>query len=394
MNGLYNGRMPEESCRLYRNIDEYYIARCLSLATLGAGTVSPNPMVGAVVLDAQGRKVGEGYHRKAGEAHAEVIALDQAGDKAKGGTLYINLEPCNHEGRTPPCTNRIIASGIQRVVCGTLDPNPLVSGAGRDALQNSRISVRYGYLEKQCKALNEIFFHYISTGMPFVTVKLALSLDGKVANRHGESQWLTGPFSRQYVHHLRQDYDVILTTAETVMADNPRLSVRDIPNIRKQPVKVILDRRFRLNVEKYRIFKSDAPVWIVTSRISHNKANAQKAKANGVRVIEIDEAGGGLNLKALMTQLGEEHISSVFVEAGGRLTGSLMAEKLVQKFYLFYAPKILQDPMARPAFGQAFQLELPQTPQLEMIGSRQLENDWVVEARPYQKTKGYPVTSS
>jgi len=379
--------MPFHAPNLYQNIDEVYMARCLALAELGQGTVSPNPLVGCVVLDAQGRVVGEGYHQRAGEAHAEVIALNQAGERAHGGTLYVNLEPCNHQGRTPPCTQKIISAGIQRVVCGTLDPNPLVAGAGRDALQNSRISVRYGFLEKECKLLNEKFFHYILYKTPFVTVKLGMSLDGKIANRHGESRWLTGSFARQYVHHLRQEYDAILTTAETVIADNPTLNVRDIPNIRKQPVRIVLDRQFRLNVERYEVFKGEKPAWIVTSAISHNKQNAQKAKAMGIKVIKVDEIGGALNLKALFALLPQENIASVFVEAGGRLASSILNEGLANKYYLFYAPKTLQDTMSKPAFGHTFQLELPDAPQLEIIQSRQLEQDWVLEAQPKVKPK-------
>jgi diaminohydroxyphosphoribosylaminopyrimidine deaminase/5-amino-6-(5-phosphoribosylamino)uracil reductase len=379
--------MPFHAPILYQNIDEVYMARCLALAELGQGTVSPNPMVGAVVLDAQGRLVGEGYHQKAGEAHAEVIALDQAGESAKGGTLYVNLEPCNHQGRTPPCTQRIIASGIQRVVCGTLDPNPLVAGAGRDMLQNARISVRYGFLEKECKQLNEKFFHYILSKTPFVTVKLGMTLDGKIANRHGESKWLTGSFSRQYVHHLRHQYDAILSTASTVMADNPSLNVRDIPSIRKQPIRIILDRQFRLNVERYQVFKGENPAWIVTSSVRHNQHNAQKAKALGVKVIKVAEAGGVLNLKALFAQLALDGVASIFVEAGGGLASSLLNEGLANKYYLFYAPKTLQDTMAKPAFGHAFQLELPDAPQLEIIDARKLEQDWVIEAQPFAKPR-------
>jgi diaminohydroxyphosphoribosylaminopyrimidine deaminase/5-amino-6-(5-phosphoribosylamino)uracil reductase len=382
--------MPFHAPMLYQNIDEVYMARCLSLAELGLGTVSPNPLVGAVVLDANGRKVGEGYHQRAGEAHAEVIALDQAGDKAKGGTLYVNLEPCNHYGRTPPCTKKIIEAGIQRVVCGTLDPNPLVAGAGRDMLQNSRISVRYGFLEQECKKLNEIFFHYITTKTPFVTVKLGLTLDGKIANRHGESKWLTGSFSRQYVHYLRQNYDAILTTAETVIVDNPQLTVRDIPNIRKQPIRIILDRQARLNVDRYDVFKGESPAWIVTSTANQGKPNIQKAKAEGFKVIEVDEIGNGLDLKHLFQQLGELNVTSVFVEAGGHLTNSLLAAGLANKFYLFYAPKTLRDTMAKSAFGHTFQLDLPEAPQLEIVKTQQLEHDWVMEAQPYRKSKAYP----
>lgn len=367
------------------------MAYCLGLAELGMGLVSPNPMVGAVVLDSQGRKVGEGYHQKLGEAHAEVIALEQAGNRAKGGTLYVNLEPCNHYGRTPPCTKRIIESGIQRVVCGTLDPNPLVAGAGRDMLQNSRISVRYGFLEKECKALNETFFHHITSGLPFVSVKLASSLDGKIANRHGESQWLTGPLARQYVHHLRHRADAVLTTAETVIADDPRLSVRDMPNIRKQPIKIIIDRRFRLSVDRYQIFQEDTPVWVVTSPQGEASANAQKARAKGVKIIPVEERNGQIHLKAMLTALGEEGIGSLFVESGGMLATSLLNAHLANKLYLFFAPKTLRDSMAKPAFGHAFQLDLPDQPQLEVLATRQLEYDWMLEARPF-RPKVIPAT--
>ncbi len=390
----YNGRMPLQNPVLYQNIDEAYMARCLALAELGAGTASPNPLVGSIVLDARGRKVGEGYHQRAGEAHAEVIALEEAGEKAQGGTLYVNLEPCNHQGRTPPCTKRIIESGIQRVVCGTLDPNPLVSGAGRDALQNSRISVRYGFLENECRQLNEIFFHYISTRMPYVAVKLGMTLDGKIATRQGESRWLTGPFARQYVHHLRQQYDAVMTTAETVIMDDPKLNVRDIPNIKRQPAKIIIDRRMRLNPERFQIFKGEAPVWVITSVANSEHANTHKLRDIGHKVLTVGEVGQGLDLKAAMARLGEEEISSILVEAGGRLAGNLMADHLVSKFYLFYAPKLLRDSMAKSSFGHHLQLELPENPQLEIIRSRQIDLDWLVEARPYRQTRRTPIVSN
>lgn len=381
---LYNGRMTFQPPKLYSSMDEAYIAQCLSLAELGLGTVSPNPMVGSVVLDADGRKVGEGYHSRAGEAHAEVFALEQAGEKAQGGTLYVNLEPCNHQGRTPPCTGRIIQSGIQRVVCGTLDPNPLVAGQGRDALQNARISVRHGFLEEECRKLNEIFFHHIINPTPFVTVKLAMSLDGKIANRHGQSQWLTGSFARQYVHHLRQRYDAIVTTAETVLADNPSLTVRDIPNIRKQPAKVIFDRRFRLNPadDKLKIFSEGSPVYVVTSTQAQAAVHTEAARAKGIQVIEVPEMNGRLDLKVALNKLKAAGLTSLFVESGGALASAFLAEKLVNKLYLFIAPKTLRDTMARPAFSHTFLLDLPQQPEVEILSSRQIDQDWLLEARP------------
>ncbi len=367
---------------LYITLDDVYMAKCLWLAELAAVTVSPNPMVGSVVLDKRGRLVGQGYHQKAGGHHAEVFALDQAGAKAKGGTLYVNLEPCNHFGRTPPCTQKIIDAGIERVVIGTLDPNPLVAGTGRDALQNARISVRHGFLEAECKHLNEIFFHHITTGMPYVTVKLALTMDGKIANRHGDSQWLTGSFARQAVHHLRQHYDAILTTAETVLADNPQLSVRDLPNIRRQPARIVLDRKARLNPSKHRVFQSDTPVyWVMSERVGQ-RSDIQSVRELGITVLTVPESNGKLNLKAVLNGLYERGVKSIFVESGGGLATSLLIEKLTQKLYLFYAPKIVQDSMAKPAFAHTFQRALPQSPQLEILDTRQLDQDWLVEACP------------
>ncbi len=386
----YNGRMAFDPPALYQTLDEAMMARCLMLAEKGLGTASPNPMVGAVVLDAQGRKVGEGYHVRAGEAHAEVFALDQAGEQARGGTLYVNLEPCNHHGRTPPCTERVIAAGVSRVVCGTLDPNPIVSGSGRDALQNARIEVRHGFLEAECRRLNEVFFHYITAKMPFVTLKLAMTTDGKLATRHGESRWITGPFARQMVHHMRHRHDAVLTTAETVLADDPLLTVRDIPGIRMQPVRIVLDRRLRVNADRQKLFKSlfekaDQPVWIVTSRTGHDAANARKAKQAGARLIEVDETPDGLDLRQALSALAEERVASVMVEAGGRLAGSLLNAGLVQKLCLFYAPKILTDRMAQPAFGAGFQMHLPQAAQFQVDRVQALDGDWLVEAYPLKK---------
>lgn len=364
------------------------MARCLELAEYGYATVSPNPMVGAVVLDANGVVVGEGYHKRAGEAHAEVVALDAAGEKAKGGTLYVNLEPCNHHGRTPPCTQRIIDAGIQRIVCGTLDTNPLVAGAGRDTLQNARISVRYGYLEEECKQLNCVFFHYVQNRQPFVSVKLAMTMDGKLANRHGESKWLTGELTRQSVHYLRHRNDAVLTTAETVIKDNPGLNVRDIPSIEKQPKKIILDRQLRLDLDYYQLFQSNdsdthgSDIWIVTSNDKKNDPRLARMQNSGIQVVTVNETADGLDLKALMTRIGEADLSSVMVEAGGQLVGSLAKAGLVNYYYLYYAPKLIQDNMAKPAFGQFFTLDFPQAPQFEIVRTQHIDKDLLVEAKP------------
>jgi diaminohydroxyphosphoribosylaminopyrimidine deaminase/5-amino-6-(5-phosphoribosylamino)uracil reductase len=373
--------------RLYDKVEEYYIHRCLELARLGSSAVSPNPMVGAIVLDAKGRKIGEGYHQQYGGPHAEIMALEQAGEDAYGGTLYVNLEPCSHTGKTPPCVEAIVKAGIQKVVCGTLDPNPLVSGSGRDALQNNRISVRYGFLEQECLKLNEVFFHYIANKMPFVSLKLGLTMDGKIAARNGQSQWLTGPLSRQFVHHLRSQHDVILTTAETVLADDPELTVRDIPGITRQPIRVVLDRQCRLDPVKHKIFNTEeAPTWVFTSTLHQDRRYIAQAEDRGIRIFEADDTGTGLNMREVFEILGQQDISSVFVEAGGHLAGHLLNANLIQKLYLFYAPRILPDPMAIGAFSDSVNLKLPDTPDLDLAQSYRLEKDMVVEAYPKRKT--------
>jgi len=372
--------------RHFDKIEEYYIYRCLELAKKAAGAVSPNPLVGSIVLDAKGRKVGEGYHQVVGGPHAEVFALNQAGTAAKGGTLYVNLEPCNHVGKTPACTEIIAQSGIERVVCGTLDPNPEVAGGGRDEMQNHRISVRYGFLEEECLRLNEVFFHYVQTKLPFITLKLALTMDGKIAARNGMSQWITGPLTRQYVHHLRHANDAILTTAETVMADNPELTIRDIPGNTRQPIRIVLDRQCRLDPAQYKIFDvSQAPTWMFVSRINHYRAFANKARNMGVKVIEVDDTGVGLNFKEIMTVLGAHEVTSLMIEAGGHLAGHLMNSGFVNKLLLFYAPKILPDPMAIGAFSDAVNLFMPETPDLEITNRFAIENDIIIEAYPKRK---------
>ncbi|MEM0951759.1 MAG: bifunctional diaminohydroxyphosphoribosylaminopyrimidine deaminase/5-amino-6-(5-phosphoribosylamino)uracil reductase RibD [Cyanobacteria bacterium P01_H01_bin.74] len=427
--------------RNYNSLDELYIARCIELARFGYATVSPNPMVGCVILDKAGVVVGEGYHQKAGSGHAEVIALNHAGEKARGGTLYVNLEPCNHQGRTGPCTQPIIDAGIARVVCGTLDTNPQVAGAGRDALQNARISVRYGFLEEACKTLNRVFFHYIQAKEPYVSIKLAMTLDGKIASRHGHSKWITNETARQSVHYLRHAHDAILTTAETVMADDPALSVRNIPIVQKQPIKIILDRSLKLDIQHYKVFQNQpidnqafnhqepgarqagnpsvhnqekppemaddfdifdedadqmpaintgqaadhSNVWIVTSTAQESSKRFAQLRELGFSLIAINETYQGLHLPEVMTALGERGITSILVEAGGQLVYSLMQAKCVNHYYLYYAPKLLQDTMAKPGFGQGFSLDFPDSPQLSVIETTQLDTDVLIEAVPLKQ---------
>lgn len=313
-------------------------------------------MVGSVVLNRQGQKVGEGYHVEAGSPHAEVHALNEAGRQAVGGTLYVNLEPCNHTGRTPPCTERIIQSKVARVVIGTLDPNPQVAGQGRDRLQNAQISVRYGLLEPQCQRLNAMFFHYITTQRPYITVKMASTWDGKVATRSGQSQWITGPLARQVVHRQRAGYGAILTTAATVEADNPQLTVRcpaeSEASRNHPPLRVVLDRTARLDPTQYQIFKTDvAPTCLVVGAECFNPDHLRAAQALGVEILYAKDTGEGLDLKDVFKQLGQRRVMNVFVEAGGRLAGTLLQKKLAQRILMFMGPKLLPDTSARPVFN-------------------------------------------
>ena len=379
-----------DKATIYQNLDDAYMAQCLQLAELGAGFVSPNPMVGAIVLDTEGRVVGRGYHPKVGEGHAEVFALDEAGEKAKGGTLYVNLEPCNHQGRTPPCTQKIINAGITRVVCGTLDPNPLVSGTGRDRLQNERISVRTGFLQADCEKLNESFFYHIRHQMPFVTVKLALSMDGKVANRHKESKWLTNSYSRQIVHQMRQAAQAVVTTAETVLADDPNLTVRDIAFVRRQPDKIIFDRLAKLDPTNYKVFRGDNPIiWVVSEHhVSRAEAALKAAKRmlpeieSTLTLLSIPEKEGHLDLHLALKKLYQKGLANLFVESGGQFASALLDQQLVQKLYLFYAPKVIRDTMAQPAFSQLFDMNFPQNAQFKIVHTETIENDWLIEAKP------------
>lgn len=386
---------------LHNSLEDYYMARCLTLAARATRRVSPNPRVGCVVLDAQGQKIAEGFHSEAGGPHAEVVALDRAGDRARGGTLFVNLEPCDHHGKTPPCTERIIEAGIERVVCGTLDPNPQVAGRGRDRLQNARISVRYGFLEAQCLALNEMFFQYIRTQKPFVTLKLAMTADGRIADRtpHGPSRF-TSRSSLQYVQHLRHDHDAMLTTAETVIADNPRLTVRDIPlNGLPQPWRVILDRRGRLNPDAYQVF--DAPdsegerrVCVITARGRGDSPYGEALRARGIEILEVGDDGHGLDMREALAWLAERGLISVLTEAGGRLAGHLLARRLAQKLVLFYAPQVLGDPYAPCAFAASERLPALGEMPLTVTRTRRLEGDWVVEATPQAAVRGVNIVRS
>ncbi len=314
--------------------------QALDLAEKGAGFTSPNPLVGAVVVKS-GRIIGRGWHAACGSPHAEVVALDDAGAEANGAVLYVTLEPCNHTGRTPPCTETIIAAGIRRVIVARRDPNPDVAGGGIEYLKQQGIEITEGVCEAAARRQLEWFEKYSKTKVPFVTLKCALTLDGRIATRTGDSRWVTGPEARAQVHRLRQAADAIMVGSGTVKADNPRLTTRLEGQETKDPVRVILDTRLSID-ESAAVFNpaSDAETIIVAGEGCSSEKREQ-VERQGARVLEIEMDGNGIKLEALINRLGEMGLASLLIEGGSRVSGSALAAGIVDKICFFYAPKIL-----------------------------------------------------
>jgi diaminohydroxyphosphoribosylaminopyrimidine deaminase/5-amino-6-(5-phosphoribosylamino)uracil reductase len=312
----------------------------LRLAALGAGWVTPNPMVGAVVVKA-GQIVGRGYHRRVGLPHAEVEALRSAGEAARGADLYVTLEPCNHQGRTPPCTRAILAAGVRRVIIASQDPNPQVTGGGAEFLAAQGVDITLGVLEAEARQLNEAWFQWVKTGQPWVIAKAACSLDGRIATATGESQWLTGETARAFGHRLRHRADAILVGIGTVLADNPQLTAR-LPRRRSQdPIRIVLDSRLRLPLNARLVqLNSPAPTWVATT--SHAPTDKISAlEDHGVQVMVLPAEADRVSLPALLRLLGERQVQSLLVEGGAETLGAFFDQSLVHQFNFFYAPKIL-----------------------------------------------------
>lgn len=345
--------------------DEQSVRRALELARAGVGLVSPNPAVGAVVIDAGGNEVGAGTHTYDGIKHAEILALEQAGSRARGGTLYLNLEPCSHQGRTPPCADALIAAGISRVVCSIEDPNPQVAGQGFARLRAAGIQVDVGLFDAEAKKLNESFAKYIRHHIPLVTLKGAMTLDGKIApppsgTRHptevaaggSTGGWITGEIARQHVHRLRHQHDAIMAGVGTVIADDPLLTDRSGLPRRRRLLRVILDSWLRLP-ETSRLVKTvNEDVLVFYSQA--DDARKQEIESLGIRVERVTALPDGRpDLAEVMRHLGQHEITSVLIEGGATVNWTALSSGVVDKLFLYYAPKILGEGSVPFTTGQA-----------------------------------------
>jgi diaminohydroxyphosphoribosylaminopyrimidine deaminase/5-amino-6-(5-phosphoribosylamino)uracil reductase len=322
-----------------RLTDERFMRRALRLARKGEGRVSPNPLVGAVIAR-DGRIIAEGYHRCCGENHAEINAIANAQESVAGATFYVTLEPCSHYGRTPPCIEALLACRPGRVLIGTTDPNPLVSGKGIAALRNHGIETSTGILEKECRELNEVFFKYIRTGIPFVTLKFAQTLDGRIATTEGHSRWISSPASLKLAHRLRRVHDAVLVGAQTVLKDDPELTCRLVHG--RNPLRIVLDSHLRTSPEARIFTPTQGARTIVAVTCGAEKKRRRLFEARGVEVLEIGKDGAGrVDLKELLTVLGKREISSLLIEGGAAVATSVLKDKLADRLIVVLAPKIV-----------------------------------------------------
>lgn len=361
--------------------EEQFMKRAIELAKQGVGWTAPNPLVGAVVVKS-GRVIGEGYHRKYGELHAERNALATCTEDPAGATLYVTLEPCCHYGKTPPCTEIIIEKKIAKVVIGSRDPNPKVAGKGARILREHGIEVVEDYMREACDALNPVFFHYITTKTPYVVLKFAMTLDGKIATRTGASKWITGEAARNHVHQLRGRYAGILAGIGTVLADDPMLNCRI--DGAHQPLRIILDSHLRIPMGS-RLVRSakEYPLLIVCNESNRDReegtSRIQKLEEAGAKVWTLPEKNGHPDLNVLMQRLGEEKIDSVLIEGGGTVNEAALKAHIVHHVYAYIAPKIFGGEDAKtPVEGSG--IRLPQEcANLRLAKITVLLNDMLLE---------------
>ena len=381
--------------------DEKFLHRALELARQGTGLASPNPYVGAVIVDTQGSVVGTGIYTYDGVKHAEVIALEQAGGKARGGTLYINLEPHAHQGRTPPCTDALIAAGVHRVVASMPDPNPKVSGRGFEKLRAAGIHVEVGRLEAEARRLNEAFARYIRYGVPLVTLKTAMTLDGKIAPPPGAGSnraagtpaggWITGEAARAYVQRQRHQNDAILVGVGTILADDPLLTDRGGNPRRRLLLRVILDSHLRLPLDS-RLVQSVARAGTIKNEVlvfssSGEDKKKRELEARGIRVEQLTPADGRPDLHAVLRRLGQLEITSVMIEGGSAVNATALASGVVDKIFLYYAPKIMAGIGSIPFAAACFH-QTNDPPRIQHLHLHRFGEDFAVEGYlrdPYEE---------
>nr|WP_109688126.1 bifunctional diaminohydroxyphosphoribosylaminopyrimidine deaminase/5-amino-6-(5-phosphoribosylamino)uracil reductase RibD [Tumebacillus permanentifrigoris] len=348
----------------------------LDLAAQAQGQTNPNPMVGAVLVK-EGRVIGFGAHLKAGEPHAEVHAFRMAGEQAEGATLYVTLEPCSHHGRTPPCADLVVSSRVKRVVVAMQDPNPLVAGRGIQRIREAGIAVEVGVLEEQAIQLNERFLHNIRTQRPFVVVKTAMTLDGKIAAHTGDSRWITGPSARTAVHKVRDEVDGILVGIGTVLADDPELTTRLPDGGGKNPTRIILDSSLRIPETTKVLDTTVAPTWIVTGP-EHDEAKATRLRERGVRVLSLADR----SVLHLLEELYKQGITHLLVEGGATVNGAFLEAGLIDKVMAFIAPKLVGGATAPTPFGGTGFAKMSEALQLRDLSITVYGNDVCIMGYP------------
>lgn len=354
--------------------DARFMRLALRLGRRGLGRTSPNPPVGAVVV-ADAAVVGRGYHRRAGAPHAEIEALRVAGTRARGATLYVTLEPCAHHGRTPPCTAAIIAAGVRRVVFGTRDPNPSVTGNGMGRLRAAGIEVENGIEQAACDELIAAFRKHVVTGLPLVTLKLAASLDGRIATASGESRWITGEDSRRFVHRLRAAHDAVLVGAETVIRDDPELTCRVSGG--RNPLRVVLDGRLRVPLRAQVLTNTVAAATLVCTGRRAPLTKVRRMQEQGVEVLCLPERAGSIGMKQLMRALGRRGIMSVLIEGGATVAAAAITARVVDRVLIFYAPKLIGGD-GRPMLAPLGIRRLTDAPRLRHLRVKRFAADVLV----------------
>ncbi|MBI2873416.1 MAG: bifunctional diaminohydroxyphosphoribosylaminopyrimidine deaminase/5-amino-6-(5-phosphoribosylamino)uracil reductase RibD [Chloroflexi bacterium] len=361
------------------------MAQALELARQALGQVSPNPAVGAVLVK-EDKVVGQGYTQPPGGPHAEIVALQQAGERSRGATLYVTLEPCCHYGRTPPCTDALLAAGVSDVHMSVVDPNPLVAGKGKRQLEDAGLRVNVGDGDEEARRLNEAYFKHIVSGLPFVTAKFATSLDGKIATATGESRWITGEEARRTVHQMRAVSDAVMVGIDTALADDPQLTAREGERpLERQPLRVVVDSTGRLPA-RARLLAGPGRALVATARMSPSRRSA--LERSGAEVVSLPGEDGRVDLPALLRLLGQRGVMSILVEGGGALLGSFFQQRLVDKVVAFIAPIIIGGREApSPVGGQGFP-SLSEALRLHLVTVESVGEDLMLTGYPPADQEG------